>query len=111
MRPIRKDVLEKLFVTPVIEHVQGKTNSLGDRAPDSDKQYTGYVVVGFVKILNQRGEEAISGTQIYLNGPDAESIRNDSRITCLDQKEQLILSKKVWRGRDGLAIIGTLYLP
>lgn len=111
MQQIRTDIYESLMVTPVTEFPKGEVDSLGDAVEKPSKTYRGYAYEGFEKVLNFSGEEELSNMQIYLRGQDASEIANTSLISCASAVKQRIIAKKLYRGRDGVVVLGVVYLP
>lgn len=111
MQGIRADVAKNMMTIPVIEETQAASDSLGDTTAGQTKNHLGYVYMGKEIVLNYEGKEELSSTQIYLDGAEAEMIQTTSLISCLDLVKQRIISKKIYRGRNGALIIGVLYLP
>ena len=111
MKQIRKDVLEALFVSDVIVTAPKVSDSLGDSDPQVPVVYKGYLYERNEKVLNDRGQEVISGMQIYLKGEDAQAIDIHSRISCDHVKDSPIIARQVYRGRKATCVIGVVYLP
>lgn len=111
MQMIRPAIKEALMVTPVTVYPQSATDSMGDTTPLPAVLYHGYVYVGQEVVLNMEGKEELSSMQIYLQGSDADLIDVHSLVSCLENVQQRIIAKKVYRGRQGAKVIGVLYLP
>lgn len=108
---MRKDIVDKMLVTPVVIYPPAETDSLGDAEPVEPVNYKGYLYEHNVKVLDSMGEEVLSGAQIYLQGKDAKAIDILSTVTCDTYINSPIISKEVYRGRKGSLVIGVLYLP
>lgn len=108
---IRPDVVKALMVMPVIVYPQGGANSMGDTEDGTPTTLHGYVYENAEKVINMAGEEELSNMQIYLQGDEAKSVALSSLISCLDAIKSRIISREVYYGRQGAAIIGVLYLP
>lgn len=108
---IRPDIFESLFVTPVTIYPQGKPDSMGDMIAGTAITYHGYVYENSVVAINSMGKEELSSMQIYLQGTDAAAVALTSLVTCLDVTKQRIISRKIYRGVQGVPVIGMLYLP
>lgn len=111
LQQIRPDVIEALFVTPVVVYPQGSATSMGDTTDGTPATYHGYVYESAVVVINFMGQEELSNMQIYLTGDDAKAIALTSLVTCLDATKQRIIARKIYRGRQAATIIGILYLP
>ena len=111
MQRIRKDIYETLFVSDVTVITPNVTDSLGDSAAQAPVIYKGYLCEHNEKVLNERGQEVLSGMQIYLTGDDAQAIDIHSKISCDHVQDSPIIARKVYRGRKGARVIGVVYLP
>ena len=111
MQKMRKEVLDKMLVTPVTIYPPTETDSLGDATPAEPVNYKGYLYERSTKVRNSLGEEVLSGVQIYLQGKDAKEIDILSTVTCETHINSPIISKEIYRGREGSLVVGILYLP
>ena len=104
-------IYDKLFTTPVIVYATNPINSLGDATLEEPVTYYGYILTETKKVVNQLGDEVLSGTQIYLRGEDIAAIDIHSKVTCEDSVQQPILAATTYRTGKSKPFIGILYLP
>lgn len=108
---IDPSVYKALFVTPAEIISQGGCDALGDTEDETTTTVMCYVYEHRVKVLNQQGQEVVSGLQLYMRGEDAIQIDMHAKVTCATAVRTEILARETWRGRDGAQVIGILYLP
>lgn len=111
MQKIRKDIYEVLFTTDVTVVAPQASDSLGDAEAQEPVVYHGYFYEHNEKVLNEHGQEVLSGAQIYLRGDDAKAIDIHSKISCDHIKDSPIIARKVYQGKKGSRVIGVIYLP
>lgn len=108
---INPSIYTALFVTPAYIHTQGEASALGDTEDDTTYVVNCYAYEHRTKVLNELGQEVISGLQLYMKGDDIIQIDMHSKVTCATAVRTEILARETFRGRDGAQVIGVLYLP
>lgn len=108
---IRPDVFEKLFVTPLTVHVEGKKTSLGDAGEVAQMEFLCYPYEKRTMVTNSKGDEVVSNCCLYMRGDDLAQISMHAKISVLDYQKSPVVSAEMYRGRSGSRVIGVLYLP
>lgn len=108
---MNEEVIRKMCTTPFTVLTVGNVDSAGDRAPGVESPYHGYVLESSQTVINDLGQEEVSGIQIYVPGNLLSQIAKTSLVSVRAYTKKRIIKMSQFDGPNSSPEVGVIYLP